>query len=184
MAGGLAANVVGSQQIKNGSVKAVDIKKDALTGAVIKESSLDASKLPRGPVGSPGAPGAQGYTMFMASISGSCAPDAYGAITGTTSCSTTEGPTQLAVPGSGTFDAMVASTQSPSNNHRPILRVNGVSTALGCITTGPACTTEAAPVHVNAGDLVSLRFECTTTNVCGFALTAARALVSLRFTPD
>ena len=39
-AAGLAKDSVGSKQIKNGAVKAVDVKKDAITGAQVKESTL------------------------------------------------------------------------------------------------------------------------------------------------
>jgi hypothetical protein len=39
-AAGLAKNSVTTKQIKNGTVKAVDVKQDALTGAVVKESTL------------------------------------------------------------------------------------------------------------------------------------------------
>lgn len=181
VAGGLAANVVGSKQIKNGSIKAVDVKKDALTGATIKESTLS---LPAGPAGAPGAPGAPAATAFMANVKGSCNDDAFAPLTGFVTCSTTEAPTQVAMSVAGTFNGIYATQVSPSNTAKVILRVNGVSTALSCTTGGQPCTNLATSVHVNFGDLVSILFDCTTTDLCGNALTAERAIVSLRFRPD
>jgi hypothetical protein len=70
-AASLPRNSVGSREIKNESVKGIDVKRNALGGQEIAEDSLT---LPEGPTGPPGPRGATGPTGPM----GDAGPSAYG----------------------------------------------------------------------------------------------------------
>jgi hypothetical protein len=87
-------------------------------------------------------------------------------------CDSTEADVSLPLPRGGTISNFVFQGQTGSNSGIVIvLRVNGVNTAINCVTVSapPGCTDLTDTVNVSLGDLITISASASTSRPASWA---------------